>query len=97
MKAGLQFVAAAGSVQVLSWLFGFADELTKFLVEHRDLTVLGIILYFGIYYICYDVTYRAEKLRYNERLKGTPLRRIPVSKTRNPNIVGAGKRRRDAV
>lgn len=92
-RAGGQLVAAICAVQAFAWLFGFFDELTQPLREHRELTALGVILYFGLYYITYDATYRAQKMRYKKRLRGASLR-LPVNKKPGAGVVRPAKRPR---
>lgn len=95
--AGGQLVTATCAVQAFAWLFGWFDDLTKALTEHRDLTIIGICLYFGLYYITYDATLRAQKRRYTDRLKGASLRKIPVNQRMGTNVRRPGRARKDVL
>lgn len=63
------------AAQTLLWLFGLFNYATRWLEQHRLVTVLFILLYVFIDYICYDSVAKQERAKYDARLKGAALRK----------------------
>lgn len=75
-KAVMRIAGAGTAIQVFSYFLGLYEETYAFIADHRVLVVICIVGYVFLYGMVYDAGLTVQKRKYNQRLKGAPVRRF---------------------
>lgn len=70
-----KIIWSGGALQVFAYLLGIYDEVYAWIVSHRGVVVIGMLVYVFVYWMVYDAELLRQRHKYNQRLKGASIRR----------------------